>query len=190
MIYNDIKESEKEQNNDELKINDIYVRVYNANPKRRLSFKEKEKEAYLSELVKEFIKNNNIHQLKQILWSICNSMKFLQIDIKYFLNLSYSELLNKFYSYVFQITHLSPEEQEQNLKDEEEDAQFYKNKDNCPKNEKKAIICLQFIELLSSNELTIIELKETDMIYSFILLIEQTNYIEAIIIITNIMKTH
>ena len=188
MIYNDIKESEKEQNNDELKINDIYVRVYNANPKRRLSFKEKEKEAYLSELVKEFIKNNNIHQLKQILWSICNSMKFLQIDIKYFLNLSYSELLNKFYSYVFQITHLSPEEQEQNLKDEEEDAQFYKNKDNCPKNEKKAIICLQFIELLSSNELTIIELKETDMIYSFILLIEQTNYIEAIIIITNIMN--
>ena len=188
MIYNEIKDSEKEQIDNELKINDIYVRVYNANPKQRHTFQDKEKEAFLSELVKEFIKNDNIFQLKQILWGICNAMKYLQIDTKYFISLSYKEVLIKFYSYVNKITHLTPEEQEQNIKAEEDDSQFYKNKDLCPKGEKKAIICLKFIELLSYSELTIIDLKETDMIYSFILLIEFTNYIDSIKIITNILN--
>ena len=188
MIYNKIKESEKESVDDELKINNIYVRVFNANPKQRHSFKDKEKEVFLSELVKEFIKNNNLHHLKHIFWSICNVIKFLQIDINYFLRLSFEEVLNKYYSYVFHITHLSEEEKEQNMKDEEDDIQFYKAKDLCPKSEKKAIICLQFIELLSNYENTAIYFKETNMIYSFILLIENINYIEGIKIINKTMN--
>ena len=164
MIYNKIKESEKVQIDDELKINNIYVRVYNANPKQRLIFKDKEKENFLTELVKEFIKDNNMHHLKHLLWSIFNVMKYLQIDINFFLNLQFTEVLNKFYEYVFHITHFTEEEKEQNLKDEEDDAQFYKNKDLCPKSEKKIIICLQFIEFLSTNEATINNFRETEFI--------------------------
>ena len=188
MIYNKIKESEKVQIDDELKINNIYVRVYNANPKQRLIFKDKEKENFLTELVKEFIKDNNMHHLKHLLWSIFNVMKYLQIDINFFLNLQFTEVLNKFYEYVFHITHFTEEEKEQNLKDEEDDAQFYKNKDLCPKSEKKIIICLQFIEFLSTNEATINNFRETDMIYSFILLIEYITYFEGIKIINNTMN--
>ena len=188
MIYNKIKESEKEQNDDELKINNIYIRVYNANPKQKHCFKDKERESFLTELVKEFIKNTNLHYLKHILWSITNVMKYLQIEINFFFKLDLEEVLDKFYSYVEHITHLSEEENKQNEKDEEDDAQFYRNKDLCPKKEKKAIICLQFIEYLSSNNATIIYFRETNMIYSFILLIEYINYIEGIKIINNIMN--
>ena len=188
VIYNKIKESEKEQIDDELKINNIYVRVFNANPKQKHTFTEKEKETFLSELVKEFIKSNNIHHLKHILWSICNAMKFLQIEVQYLLNISFEDLLNKYYSYVYHITHLTEEEKEQSIKDEEDDSQFYKNKDLCPKNEKKAIVCLLFIEFLSNNETTAFYFKETNLIYSFIILIEYTNYIEGIKIINNTMN--
>ena len=188
MIYNKIKESEKEQIDDELKINNIYIRVFNANPKQRHTFNDKEKETFLTELIKEFIKNKNIHHLKHILWSIINVMKYLQIDIKFILNLKFTEILNKFYEYVYHVTHLTEEEKEQNKKDEEDDEQFYKTKDLCPKGEKKLIICLYFIEYLSSNESIIIIFRETNIIFSFILLIDKISYKEGIKIINNTLN--
>ena len=187
-IYNKIRESEKEQKDDEYKINNIYLRVFNANPKQKQIFKDKEKEAFLTELIKEFIKNNNIHYLKHLLWGICNSMKYLGIDLNFFLNSKFEEILNKFYIYVFQITHLTDEEKEKNKKDEEDDAQFYKLRESSQKIDKKALVCLQFIQYLSYNEDTIIYFRETDMIHSFIILIENILSVDGIKIINNIMN--
>ena len=187
-IYNKIKESEKEQNDDEFKLNNIYIRAFNINPKQKHIFTDKEKEAFLSELIKEFIKSNNIHYLKHLLWGICNAMKYLSFDINFFLNFKFKEILNKYYKYVYHITHLSDEEKEQNKKDEEDDAQFYKAKDSFSKTDKKVIVCLQFIQYLSSNEETIIYFRETDMIYCFILLIENIISYDGIKIINNIMN--
>ena len=187
-IYNEIQERETESYNNEIKINNIYIRVFNYNPKQKKYFKEKEAENFLKQLIIEFNENNNAYQIKHLLWSITNTIKFLQVDIKILLN-SFDMTINKFYLNVWQITHLTQEEQEAIINQEkEEEEEFSKNKGNSPIIEKGAIICLQFMELLSSNEITIIYFKETDIIYCFILLIEQTNCIEAILSISNILN--
>ena len=188
VAYNKIRESIKEEINDELKIGNIYIKIFNANAKQRNCLEEKEKKIFLSKLVNEFLKQENIHNLKHILWSICNVMKLPQTDIKYLLNLPFNELLNKYYNYTYHITHLNEEEKKENLKNEEEDIKKYKIKDQCPNSEKIANICLQFIEILSNYESTIINLQETSMIYSFILLIESTNNLESLKLICIILN--
>ena len=187
-VYNKIIQSEKEEINNELKIGNIYIKIYNANPKQRHCFEEKEKESFLVKLINEFLRQENLHNLKHILWSICNVIKYQQIDVKFILNLSFNELLNKFYSYAYHITHLSDDEKKECLKNEENDMQIYKIKDSCPKAEKTANICLQFIEIISNNDTTIINLQETDMIYVFILLIEFTSYLDSLKIINRILN--
>ena len=191
VVYSKIRESEKEEINNELKIGNIYIKIYNASPKQAHCFEEKEKESFLSKLVNEFLKQENINNLKHILWSICNVIKYPLPDTKLYktlLNLPLEELLNKFYSYTFHITHLNEEEKKEFLKNEEDDTQIYKIKDTCPKNERTANICLQFIEIISKNDSTIINLEETDMIYSFILLIEFINHLESMKIICSILN--
>ena len=188
VIYSKIKESEKEDLNDELKIGNIYIKIYNADPKPKTIFENNEKENFLSKLINEFLKQENINNLKHILWSICNVIIYQKIDIKFLLNLPYEELLNKFYIYTYHITHLNEEEKTECLKNEEDDIQIYKIKESCPKNEKIAYICLQFIEILSKNDTTIINLKESNMIYSFILLIEFSKYSGSLKIICSILN--
>ena len=188
VIYSKIRESEKEEINNELKIGNIYIKIYNANPRQRHRFEDKEKENFLFKLVKEFIKQENLYNLKHILWSICNVMKYQQIDVKYLLNLPFNDLLNKFYSYAYHITHLNEEEKKECLQNEENDIQIYKIKDSCPKMERAANICLQFIDILSDNDATIINLQETEMIYIFILLIEFTNHLDSHKIINGILN--
>ena len=193
VIYNKIREAEKEEINNELKIGNIYIKIYNSNPKQPHCFeeKEKEKENFLLKLVNEFLKQKNWNDLKHILWSICNAMKYPQLDNKYYktlLDSDFKELLNKFYTFVGHITHLTEEEKNKCIKTEENEIQIYKIKDTCPKIERAANICLQFIEILSSNDSTIINLQETDMIYGFILLIENTNNLESFKIICGILN--
>ena len=187
VIYNKIRESEKKEINDELKIGNIYIRIYNMNPKQRHCFEENEKETFLSKLFKEFITQENLYNLKHILWSICNTMELLQFDKNFLFKLPFNELLTKFYSYSYHITHFTKEEKDEFLKYEEDEAQIFKTKDPCPKSEKIANICLQFIEIISKNEQTIFNMQETNMIYSFILLIEFTNHLESLKIICKIM---
>ena len=117
-VYNKIIQSEKEEINNELKIGNIYIKIYNANPKQRHCFEEKEKESFLIKLINEFLRQENLHNLKHILWSICNIIKYQQIDVKFILNLSFNELLNKFYTYTYHITHLSDDEKKECLKNE------------------------------------------------------------------------
>ena len=191
VVYSKIRESEKEETNNELKIGNIYIKIYNANPKQARCFEEKEKESFLSKLVNEFLKQENINNLKHILWSICNVMKYPLPETKLYktlLNLPLNELLNKFYSYVFHITHLNEEEKKELLKNEEDDTLIYKIKDTCPEQERTANICLLFIEIISKNDSTIVNLQETDMIYSFILLIEYINHLEPLKIICLILN--
>ena len=192
VVYNKIRESEKNDINDELKIGNIYIKIFNANPKQRHCFEEKERESFLLKLGKEFLNQTNIHNLKHILWSICNVMNYHQVDVKYFLNLPLNELFNKFYTYTYHITHLQDEEKKESLKNEEDDIQIYKIKDPCPKAERTANICLKFIEIISNYEVTSINLQDTQMIYSFILLIEFTNNLESLkticVILNNIFN--
>ena len=165
-VYSKIRESEKEEINNELKIGNIYIKIYNANPKQRHCIEEKEKVNFLTKLVKEFLNQENLNDLKHILWSICNVINYQQIDIKFLLSLSFNELLDKFYKYSYHITHLNEEEKNENLKNEEKDILIYKIKDSCPKSERSANICLQFIEIISNNDSTIFNLLETEMIYT------------------------
>ena len=187
-VYSKIRESEKEELNNELKIGNIYIKIYNANPKQRHCIEEKEKVNFLTKLVKEFLNQENLNDLKHILWSICNVIKYQQIDIKFLLSLSFNELLDKFYKYSYHITHLNEEEKKESLKNEENDILIYKIKDSCPKSERSANICLQFIEIISNNDSTIFNLLETEMIYIFIILIEFTNYIDSLKIINGILN--
>ena len=187
-VYSKIRESEKKEINNELKIGNIYIKIYNANPKQRQCIEENEKQGFLTKLVKEFIKQENLNDLKHILWSICNVINYQQLDIKFLLSLSFNELLNKFYTYAYHITHLNEEEKKENLKNEESDIQIYEIKDTCPKSERSANICLQFIEIISKNDSTIFNLQETEMIYIFIILIEFSNYKGSLEIINEILN--
>ena len=104
------------------------------------------------------------------------------------MSLSFNELLDKFYKYSYHITHLNEEEKKESLKNEENDILIYKIKDSCPKSERSANICLQFIEIISNNDSTIFNLLETEMIYIFIILIEFTNYRDSLKIINGILN--
>lgn len=191
VVYSKIRESEKQEINNELKVGNIYIKIYNANPKQARCFEEKEKESFLAKLVNEFLRQENMNNLKHTLWSICNVFKYPLPDNKFYktlLNLPFDELLNKFYSYTYKITHLNEEEKKESLKIEEDDTQIYKIKDTSPLGERAANICLQFIEIISKNDSTVVNLKETDMIYSFILLIESTNHIDSLKIICAILN--
>ena len=87
VIYSKIKESEKKDLNDELKIGNIYIKIYNADPKPKTIFENNEKENFLSKLINEFLKQENINNLKHILWSICNVIIYQKIDIKFLLRI-------------------------------------------------------------------------------------------------------
>ena len=132
----------------ELRINNVYLSIYNINP----TFKLKNENSFLEELIKNFLSRNDEGELKEIIFSIANCLEFGKAEPQILTNNSFEEILNKFIDFAF----------------------------NCTKNEEKnkslpssLFVCINFINVISMYDNTIDYITNNNLIFCFICLIEK-----------------
>jgi len=132
----------------ELRINNVYLSIYNINP----TFKLKNENAFLEELIKNFLSRKDQSELKEIIFSIANCLEFGKADPEILTKNSFDDILDKFIDFAFECT-------KNNIQN-----------NNLPSS---LFVCINFINVISMYDNTIDYITNNNLIFCFINLIEK-----------------